>query len=234
MGSTTLNPSNRGFGVCSALGTACADAEVSFAVPSAVPPGASPDSALRIKSSAWAAVPVCVQLPEISRPFFFSLPSYTPPRRGTSNRTASPRSVTLLNARTACWSTLSIVPPSSPLPDLVIVNTQRNCPVSTPAHTPSIPWAESTAWPSDAPAKDKEPSAAINRKTSFDGIFMCVLRSKTELRKISRPLGRCAEHHHPETCAIARSRPKDNRRTAPGGWRGHPVRQADSAGQRRA
>ncbi len=48
---------------------------------------AAPGSALRVKSSACAASPVCVQLPEISRPFFFSWPSYTPPTRGTSNRT---------------------------------------------------------------------------------------------------------------------------------------------------
>ena len=86
-GNHRIEPGNRGFGVCSALGTACADVECPRR-PAQRPTRSSPDSSLRVKSSACAGSPDCVQLPEISRPFFFSLPSYTPPMRGTSNRTA--------------------------------------------------------------------------------------------------------------------------------------------------
>src|SRR5579863_2813725 len=178
IGTTALNNGTTGFGVCSALGTACA--AVPLEVPLALPFEAPLDSGRRVKSSACAGTPVCVQLPEISRPFFFSLPSYTPPTRGTSNRTASPRSVTLLKARTACWSTLSIVPPSSPLLDFVIVTTKCSCPPSTPAHTPSMPLAGSVLCAIKPAGKRKKPSAVINSETILVGILMCILRPAAE------------------------------------------------------
>src|SRR5271170_1556486 len=168
MGITALNSGVTGRGVCSALGAAGA--------------GGAPVSALRVKSSACAATPFCVQLPVISRLFFFNLPSYKPPTAATSKCTASLRSVTLLRGSTTCWSTLLSVPPSSPLSDLLIVTSKWSLPPSTPAHTPSIPFLESAAWPIVPAAISKYVNAAIKQNATFVEIFIFILRTGNQLQ----------------------------------------------------